>query len=250
MVEATILTGDGSPTRYHPRYQQHYHSLSGAHLEARMRYAVAGRVVEAARERGKIRILDVGFGLGTNLAWAIHEIQQEVPGAFIEIVSFERELLPVEELLPHFKALPEARLARMLQALVESGQWIESHLRLHLICGEAQMEIETIDGPFDSVFLDPFSPGSNPELWSRSFLAAIRRRMAEGGILTTYSCVRSVRLALLQAGWEIGAGPRVGSKSSGTLASCGSVLPPLPGIAPKQSRWLSRQLRRQGDGEK
>ena len=89
MVEATILTGDGSPTRYHPRYQQHYHSLSGAHLEARMRYTVAGRVVEAARERGKIRILDVGFGLGTNLAWAIHEIQQEVPGAFIEIVSFD-----------------------------------------------------------------------------------------------------------------------------------------------------------------
>lgn len=249
MVEATILTRDGSPTRYHPRYQQHYHSLSGAHLEARMRYVVASRVVERARDQGKVRILDVGFGLGTNLAWAIHEIQQEVPGASIEIVSLERELLPVDVLLPHFRALPETRLARMLRDLVQTGEWIERNLRLQLICAEAQIEIDSIEGPFDTVFLDPFSPRCNPELWASPFLAAIRSRMAQGGILTTYSCARSVRLSLLRAGWEIGVGPRVGSKSSGTLASCGPVLPPLVAIDPKQSRWLVRQLRGPGDGE-
>ncbi|MEE2882466.1 MAG: MnmC family methyltransferase [Planctomycetota bacterium] len=249
MVESTILTGDGSPTRYHPDYQQHYHSLSGAHMEARLRYVVPGRVIETARNHGQVRILDIGFGLGTNLAWAIHEIQKQVPGAQLEIVSIEREILPVESLLTHFKALPETRLAVMLKGLVEAGQRVERNLSLQLVLGDAEKEIEAIDGPFDAVFLDPFSPACNPELWRSSFLAAVRKRTAHGGILTTYSCARSVRLALLQAGWQIGEGPRVGMKSSGTLASTGSVTPPLPPIAEKLNRKLQQLLECDQEGE-
>ncbi|MFL2859084.1 MAG: MnmC family methyltransferase [Planctomycetota bacterium] len=53
-----------------------------------------------------------------------------------------------------------------------------------------------------------------------------------GGILSTYSSAAKARLALMAAGWEIGLGPRVGRKSSGTVASRGSVDPPL--MAPRR----------------
>lgn len=249
MAESAILTGDGSPTRYHPDYQQHYHSLSGAHMEARLRYVVPSRIIETARSYGQVRILDIGFGLGTNVAWAIHEIQKQVPGAELNIVSLEREILPVKLLLTYFKALPETRLALLLKGLVESGDRSERNLSLQLLRGEAEKEIETIDGPFDAVFLDPFSPACNPELWSSSFLAAVRKRTVQGGILTTYSSTVSVRLALLQAGWQIGDGPRVGAKSSGTIASRGSVIPPLAPLAKKLNRKLHRLLECDNEGE-
>ncbi|MEC9476074.1 MAG: MnmC family methyltransferase [Planctomycetota bacterium] len=249
MAEPAILTADGSPTRYHPDYQQHYHSLSGAHMEARLRYVVPGRIIETARQRGQVRILDVGFGLGTNVAWAIHELQKQVPGAELEIVSIEREILPVAALVCHFKAYPEMRLAVLLREMVEKGESRDRNLRLQLRLGEAENEIETIDGPFHAVFLDPFSPASNPEPWKSSFLAAIRKRTAQGGILTTYSSARSVRLALLEAGWQIGEGPAVGTKSSGTVASSGSVTPPLPPIAEKLNRKLQRLLETGTEGE-
>ena len=153
MAESAILTGDGSPTRYHPDYQQHYHSLSGAHMEARLRYVVPGRIIEMARQRGQLRILDVGFGLGTNVAWAIHEVQKQVPGAALEIVSIEREILPMEALVCHFKALPETRLALLLKEMVEKGDSRDRNLRLQLRLGEAEDEIETIAGPFHAAAL-------------------------------------------------------------------------------------------------
>ncbi len=244
MVDHTILTQDGSPTRYHPVYDEHYHSLSGAHLEARLRYVIPSRVIETARSRGQVKILDVGFGLGTNLAWAIHEIQKEAPGAAIEIITMERELLPIEVLLQHFRALPETRLLVILKGLIEHGQWHEKNLKLELVLGEAQQQITRLEGRWDAVFFDPFSPSRNPAPWKRDFLAAIWERMAEGGILTTYSSARSVRLSLLQAGWQIGLGPRVGWKSSGTIASRGIVEPPLVALDEKLARKLDRQLKR------
>lgn len=249
MDESRILTGDGSPTRYHPDYQQHYHSLSGAHKEARLRYVVPGRIIEFARRFGRVRILDIGFGLGTNVGWAIHEIQKKVPGTKLKIVSLEKDLLAVEDLVGHFKALPEIRLAILLKELVENGQVQEPGLTLEMVTGDAESEIETIDEHFDAIFLDPFSPAHNPRLWTRGFLAAVRKKTEEGGILTTYSCARSVRLALLQAGWQIGEGPRVGTKSSGTLASNGSVEPPLPGIDAKLRQKLHQLLEGDREGE-
>ena len=96
---------------------------------------------------------------------------------------------------------------------------------------------------FRSIFLDPFSPKKNPEMWSEGFMRALWEVCGESGILSTYSSAASVRLALLEAGWQIGLGPRVGRKSSGTVASKGLIDPPLPELEEKQRRSLERRLR-------
>ncbi|MDE0959470.1 MAG: MnmC family methyltransferase [Planctomycetota bacterium] len=242
MAQPAILTGDGSPTLFHRTVGEHYHSLSGAHLEARQRFIEPCRVIRTARVRGQIRILDIGFGLGTNLGWAVHDIQRAAPGAAIEIVSLERDLLPGDQLKLFFRALPQARLSVMLKRLVEERRWIEEGLQLTLLVGDAEQLIDSLEGRFDAVFLDPFSPKLNPGPWRADFLRAVRNRMVEGGILSTYSSARRVRLSLLRSGWQIGCGPAVGMKSSGTLASAGSVQPPLPPLDAKLQRKLARQM--------
>lgn len=68
--------------------------------------------------------------------------------------------------------------------------------------------------------------------------------MADGGILSTYSSARAVRIALLRSGWQIGLGPAVGTKSSGTLASAGSVIPALPQLDEKLRRKLENRVAR------
>ncbi len=249
MDHSLILTGDGSPTRFHEQVGEHYHSLSGAHLEALHRFVLPCRLIETARQRGTVRIIDVGFGLGTNVGWAIHVVQRAVPGTVVEIVSFERDLLPLEQLRGHFRALPEARLSTILGNLVECGEWRQDSLTLQLIEGEVQQQIATIDGPYDAVFLDPFSPKRNPGPWKSGFLASLRECMSENAILSTYSSARRVRLALLRGGWQIGLGPAVGMKSSGTLACAGTAAPPLPELDGKLSQKLQRQLARPWEEE-
>ena len=44
MVQPGILTADGSATLFHREVGEHYHSLSGAHLEARYRFIEPCRV--------------------------------------------------------------------------------------------------------------------------------------------------------------------------------------------------------------
>ena len=105
----------------------------------------------------------------------------------------------------------------MLHHLVDQRRWVEPGLRLTLMVGEAEQLIDTVEGRFDAVFLDPFSPKRNPGPWRAGFLRAIRNRMVEGGILSTYSSARRIRLSLLRSGWQIGRNEVLGSRGE-----CGS----------------------------
>ena len=71
---------------------------------------------------------------------------------------------------------------------------------------------------FDIVFLDPFSPRKNPELWSEEFFKEIYSRMKKGAKLATYSCARKIRENLKTAGFKVIDGPNVGRRGPSTNA--------------------------------
>ena len=241
-MEAHILTDDGSPTLWSRRYREHYHSLSGASLEARERYVSPCRVVEIARSKGAVRILDIGFGLGWNVAWAFHEVSEMVAGATVEIVSLERDPLPLWELEKLWAHLPHPDLSRILTNALKDGGIRDSGRSLDLRFGAAEVTIDGVEDGFDCVFHDPFSPPRNGELWTPRFLSAVRERVVRGGILSTYSSAMVARRSLLESGWRVGQGPGVGRKSSGTLASAGAACPPLPPLPAREQRRLRRKL--------
>jgi len=241
-----VLTEDGSPTLFSREYGEHYHNLSGAFLESRERYVVPCRVAERAAAGG-VRLLDVGFGLGFNLALAWAAVRATAPGAALRIVSLEKAPIPADLWRGLAAELLEPIIIEGVAELLERGEHSRGMVSLKLSVGRAEDTIERVGERFDGVFLDPFSPDRNPELWTPRFLAAIRRRVDEGAILSTYSAAVRVRVALLRAGWRIGAGPRVGRKSSGTLASAGEVVPPLPPLPPRETRRLERKARESRD---
>ena len=223
-----IVTADGSPTLVHPVHGEACHSRAGAWQQARERYAAACRLAERCSETA--RLLDIGTGTGLNLAAAFEALAGG--SARLLAVTLERDRSVVEAgLALSVPSEVERWLAPVRESLAEALLGADDvplgSGRLRLLLGDARETIRSLPESerFDAVFLDPFSPRVEPELWQPEFLGEIARRMAPGSVLSTYSASISVRAGLRAAGLRVGPGPRVGTKSSGTLASPDADLP-------------------------
>jgi hypothetical protein len=100
--------------------------------------------------------------------------------------------------------------------------------------------MQELDGSFDLIFFDPFSPESNPDLWTVGFLRGIRSRtLYDGAMLATYSAATPTRVSLLLAGFFVGQGWSTGTRTETTVAANRLELLPEP-LGP---RWLERWRR-------
>jgi tRNA U34 5-methylaminomethyl-2-thiouridine-forming methyltransferase MnmC len=201
-----VRTADGSWTLAHPGHGQACHSRAGAWQQACERYADGCRLGERS---GTVRLLDVGTGIGLNLAAALRATNGRLAA-----VTLERDASVIEAGLA-LEQPPEVE--RWLAPVREALRGNSPSIRL--VLGDAREILSSLDGEFDAVFLDPFSPRVEPDLWSLEFLREIARRMAPGSRLSTYSASLSVRASLAACGLRVGPGPRVGTKASGTIAS-------------------------------
>jgi tRNA U34 5-methylaminomethyl-2-thiouridine-forming methyltransferase MnmC len=246
-------TADGSWTLWNEELDEGCHSSAGAWTQARQRYARACRLEQLTGPRA--RVLDVGTGLGLNLAAALEALAPR--GVGLEAVTFEREPEVVERGLALYSRAElvagpwerwHAPIRRALAAALatpgeaqtfEDPRGLPHTLTLQL--GDARTTLaRTAAAPrADAIFLDPFSPRRCPTLWEEDFLARLAQQLAPEGWLSTYSAAFRVRLALARAGLRVGLGPRVGTKSEGTLASPGLTPPSLPAR-------LARRLARRG----
>jgi tRNA U34 5-methylaminomethyl-2-thiouridine-forming methyltransferase MnmC len=210
------LTKDGSMTFYSEEYGETYHSSSGAVEEAFLKHAKPGKVNEVAKT-GKVRILDVCFGLGYNSAAALDLIWAENPDCYVEIVGLEKD----EKIL--LKALslnPNIRNYGLIKSAISQGfQSSLPKLKINILKGDAREQIKKLNGTFDVIFHDPFSPTKNPELWTEDFFKSEKQILSPDGILTTYSCARLIRDNLKKAGFIVSDGPCVGRRAPSTIAT-------------------------------
>jgi tRNA U34 5-methylaminomethyl-2-thiouridine-forming methyltransferase MnmC len=223
----SVVTGDGSLTLAHPRHGQTCHSKAGAWTEARERYAAACRIRERALDAGRreLRVLDVGTGLGLNIAAALECVRGS--GVALDVTSLEIDVAVIEATLAlgpqaNFELEREHAVVREALARAPHGETVTvANLSLRLLLGDGRTTIRELERRpvFDAVFLDPFSPGVDGALWEPDFLAEIAARMAPLSLLSTYTVSLGVRAGLRAAGLRVGVGPRVGTKASGTLAS-------------------------------
>lgn len=214
-----VRTDDGSWTLAHPLHGETCHSTSGAWQQALERYARPCRLRERALAGAReLRLLDIGTGLGLNLAAALCEL--DGTGCALVADTFESDpsvAAAMRALIREHGALdPRAEPfhARIRAALERGG---DERIRIHT--GDARVLVPAADpaARYDAVFLDPFSPRREPDLWSTEFLAAIAARMAEDAWLSTYTVSKPVRRALADAGLRVFDGPPVGRKRAGTL---------------------------------
>ena len=220
-----VKTKDDSITFHNPEFDETYHSTSGAREEAVKKFVEPCEVARVA-QTGKIKILDICFGLGYNTAAALDAIKENNPGCVVEIIALENDPEVIKTMLEVDSSVFGSY--EILQTIILSKKPImdnevisvrEGKFCFELLMGDARDWIKGLGGKdFDCVFLDPFSPKKCPELWTEEFFHCIFASMKQGGILATYSCARSVRDNLKKAGFEVRDGPSVGRKAPSTIA--------------------------------
>ncbi|MBW2992498.1 hypothetical protein KY345_04745, partial [Candidatus Woesearchaeota archaeon] len=85
------ITADGSITFYSDKYNEHYHSVSGAEEEAVKKFVEPCNIKELIKNNKEINILDICFGLGYNSAAAIDEIRKHSKDIQINIIGLEND---------------------------------------------------------------------------------------------------------------------------------------------------------------
>ena len=222
-------TKDGSETFYNEEYGDLYHATTGAVEESFRKYIEPCGIAELAA-RGRLDLLDIGFGLGYNFCAALDAAMQANPACRINIISLEKHqdiLAKTQEIAPPL--LRHYHLVQSLASLENKNlaygpvkQLQKDNLCLEIIMGGAEQIAKKLfpshEARFEAVLHDAFAPRKNPELWTAEFFSDIRRLMKKKAVLATYSCARHVRDNLKQAGFTVSDGPKVGRRGPSSVA--------------------------------
>jgi tRNA U34 5-methylaminomethyl-2-thiouridine-forming methyltransferase MnmC len=212
--EGVSPTKDGSYTLIAKEYGEPYHSLTaGAIGECLEKFLRPSGLLEKAKGSKIIKVVDVGFGLGYNVAVMLKHLRDVKKDIDIEVLSYERELPkevppPPEGYLSYWKLLWEN-----LPSFERDG------ISFRLLLGDARervREIENFDA--DAIFHDGFSPYKNPELWTLDFLAMLTKLLKGDGVWVSYTSSLAVRKALKLLGFNLQSTSPVGRKRGGTRA--------------------------------
>jgi tRNA U34 5-methylaminomethyl-2-thiouridine-forming methyltransferase MnmC len=197
----------------------------------------------AVHSEEPFRILDVGLGAGANAVAALTRAlaMGEKRARALEIVSLEIDLTPLRLALADPDGFPWLiPFAPAAKAILEDHRWESPSLEWRVLLGDAATSIREIDGQFDMVFFDPFSPEANPSLWTVDFLRAVRSvTRYDGALLATYSSATPTRVSMLLAGFYVGQGWSTGTRTETTIAA--SRREDLPNTL--GARWLERWKR-------
>lgn len=209
-----VITADNTETFLNEEVGEAYHSYTGAVEEAFKKYAIPCKIKELAK-KGNLKILDICFGMGYNSAAAIDTALKENPDCQIEIIALENDkeiINKIQEVNPPIKSY-------FLFKKINNLKLKEKNISITILLGDARETIKKLkDDSFDTVFLDPFSPKTAPEMWNINFFKEIFRIIKKDKILATYTCARIARDNLKEAGFSYDDGPIVGRRGPGTIA--------------------------------
>jgi tRNA U34 5-methylaminomethyl-2-thiouridine-forming methyltransferase MnmC len=234
-------------------YGETMHPGLGPAAEAETLYVeqlgLGGRV---ANHAGTFVVWDVGLGAAANALALLRATAGS--SASLQLVSFDCSLAPLRFASAHCDSLGyfagyEPRVGQLL----DTG-------RVAFLNRRQSVDWTTHIGDFPSllkstgarwpkphaIFFDPFSLARNPAMWTAPLFAALFAALdpARPCSLATYSRSTMTRVALLLAGFRVGAGRATGLKEETTVAA---NTPDLISD-PLNRRWLER-ARRSGSAE-
>jgi len=230
-MEGKIKTADGTETFLNKEYNEAYHSTkAGAYTESLFKFVLPCRIDRISREKDKIDILDVGFGLGYNVAVAIKVATDKNPHILVDIISVEKDISVFEKIknlnIPEdLKGIYSQITAGKTEGNIYNAEG--KNFRLTVFFGDARQILRSIEKKFDAVFYDPFSPKVNTEMWTVEIFSVVKKLMKENAVFSTYSASLAVRKGLIEAGFKIGLVEPVGRKSFSTVATINGEIPPL-----------------------
>ena len=194
-------TSDGSATLFVPELDEHYHSVKGAYTESLHIYRdCAYRHAAELSAVRPLRLLEVGFGTGLNVAVTAMAATEERPVHYITLEKY-----PVESQLVNnlgYDTLVDAHLFAAIHATPwEQPTAITPHFTLEKRC--CDLLTAPLPGDIDIVYFDAFAPEKQPEMWSAEVFARIYEAMRPGGVLTTYCAKGAIRRLLQATGFTV-----------------------------------------------
>jgi queuine tRNA-ribosyltransferase len=241
-----VLTRSGARAMLDHTTGEVMHPVVGPLVEARRLYLDPARLLERLRESSgrSLVLLDVGLGAGSNAA-AAYELAAALPAGArrLSMVSFDRSLAALQLALAPENAAAfglAGEAGQAAQGLLARRSYESAGCDWRYVGGDLTATLaREPEASADVVFWDPFSPRANPELWTCSSFAALRRVCRPGATVHTYSGATQIRAALLLAGFSVGLGEKI---SEGKYGTCAAVWPALPAL-PLDRRWLERLSR-------
>lgn len=227
-------TGDGSYTLYHPRYKQHFHSIAGAWEESLKKYIEPCRLKEKLEAGENITVLEIGLGMGYNVS-ALAELASTIRRGKVFMISMELDPNVLDAAL----TLPEHKGAPMLQTVKDSGRYEDEFVSLDVMWGDARDSAIVMKSHCDAIFLDAFSPDTNPELWTVEFIRELKDMLKDEGFIATYCSAFPLIGAFLQNGVSLYESRPFGRKRSGLVAGL-DANPWLPPVSEKDFLIASR----------
>ncbi len=231
-----VITDDGSITFFSEDWKEHYHTKSGARLEAQKKF-VEPSGLGLKLKTSNLKLLDVCFGLGNNslaafcaAAGAKHRLDVTALEMDKRVVRAASEFFQCLETDPvDWRKVLRGLLTSNQSAIgnrasgelgsANTGQRSGNH-QLAIRWGDARWLIQGLESEsFDIVFHDPFSSQHCPELWTVEFFQQLYRVMKLDGVLLTYSSSLPVRGAMREAGFLIGETKPGHQMGNGTIAA-------------------------------
>lgn len=208
------ITDDGSPTLIHPVTGESYHSLHGALCEARHVYLEAGALFFLKETPASfLRILEIGFGSGLNSLLTFHELSRKncafryitlepFPVSVACAEAYRSVLMSQGDLLGYEALFLSLHTTSMQETLVVP--FSESDVAGMTFCKRSCTLADfSCDEAVDVIYMDAFSPTTQPDLWSDEMLQKLAGFLSPGGCLVTYCAKGAVRRGLVAAGLHV-----------------------------------------------
>ena len=207
-------TASGAP--FSPRFGDRYRGELGGLDQSREVFLNGCGLPAAWANQSQWKILETGFGLGLNflVTWAAWKADPLRP-RMLHFVSTEAFPASAQDVLRGASAHPEllalaSELTEQFWGLLpgfhrlvfEGGQVL-----LTLCIGDAKTTLREQQFEADSVYLDGFSPATNPDIWDIHTLKAVARCCRRGTRIATWTIARKVRDALTQCGFVVEKAP-------------------------------------------
>lgn len=204
-----VKTDDGTATLYNDRYGETYHSTFGAHTESNYVFLQSSQVAQRLSLGKSSRVLEIGFGLGLNCLLTVDLALHT--SAKLDYVAFEHDLPDAQS----FEAMDYGSLLRapeavdqLLKAIRNTPDAADIAVQfssdVHLsVKKQNASQVVLPAAHYHAIYLDAFSPETNPECWTPAFIATLAQSLTADGLLSTYSAKGAVRRAMLCAGLHV-----------------------------------------------
>jgi len=131
IIKNSSFTADGSISLYNLDYGEAYHAVSmGAYTESLHKYVLASGILKKILNKD-MKLLDICFGIGLNLAVTIEKIAHLKKANNLSIVSLEKDKSLIHFVNKSYFLWPVDGY-KILRKLIETGIYQKIHLKLNL----------------------------------------------------------------------------------------------------------------------